>query len=127
MKPRPDPKVDQWLDQVEDERLFISVISLAEIFKGIYKLPQNRRRREIQEWLDQKLLPWFAGRLLPVDEIIAGQLGRWTGEALAKGLNINMADGLIAATALRHDLTLVTRNVKDFTTFGVPILNPWEL
>ena len=72
------------------------------------------------------LRPWFSGRILPITEAIAERLGRWAGEGEAKGRIIKMADGLIAATAVEHDLTLVTRNVKDFNDLGVRIFNPWD-
>jgi predicted nucleic acid-binding protein len=126
MKPRPEPKVERWLDEVEDEQLFFSVISLAEIFKGIGHLPDSKKRAELQEWVETVLRPFFAGRLLAVTEPIAVRLGLWTGQAKARGIKIEMADGLIAATAIEHGLTLVTRNVKDFSYFGVPLLNPWD-
>jgi len=124
--PKPSPQVERWLEEVEDEQLFISVISLAEICKGIAKLPDSKKRTQLQEWLDNTLRPWFAGRILPITEPIAEQMGRWAGEGEVRGRTITMADGLIAATALEHHLTVVTRNVKDFAGFGVPIFNPWE-
>lgn len=124
--PRPAPQVEQWLEEVDDKQLFFSVISLAEICKGIAKLPEGKKRTNLQEWLDSTLRPWFAGRILPVSEPIAGRMGLWAGESETRGRTIKIADGLIAATALEHDLTLVTRNVKDFAGFGVPIFNPWE-
>jgi len=124
--PRPAPQVAQWLKNADNEGLFFSVISLAEICKGIAKVPESKKRAQLQEWLDCTLRPWFAGRILPVTEPIAERMGRWAGEGEASGRTLKIADGLIAATALEHDLTLVTRNVKDFTGFGVPLLNPWE-
>lgn len=102
------------------------MISLAEICKGIAKLPESKKRVQLQDWLDSTLRPWFAGRILPITELIAERMGRWAGEGEAKGRSIKIADGLIAATAVEHDLTLVTRNVRDFTSFGVSILNPWD-
>ena len=123
--PRPAPQVEQWLGTINEGQLFFSVISLAEICKGIAKLPESKRRAQLQEWLDSTLRPWFAGRILPVTETIAERMGRWAGEGEVKGRIIKIADGLIAATALEHDLTVVTRNVKDFGGFGVPIFNPW--
>jgi len=123
--PRPEPLVKRWLDEVDDELLFFSVISLAEICKGIAKLPESKKRTQLQDWLDVTLRPWFAGRILPITEPIAERLGRWAGEGEANGRTIKLADGLIAATAQEHDLTVVTRNVKDFAAFGISVLNPW--
>jgi toxin FitB len=124
--PKPAPRVERWLEEVEDEQLFFSVISLAEICKGIAKLPESKKRTQLQDWLDSTLRPWFAGRILPITEPIAEQMGHWAGEREVKGRTIKIADGLIAATALEHELTVVTRNVRDFAGFGIPIFNPWE-
>jgi len=117
--------VKRWLDEVDDQRLFFSVISLAEICKGIAKLPESKKRAQLQDWLDGVLRPWFAGRILPVTEPIAERLGRWAGEGEASGRPVKLADGLIAATAVAHGLIVVTRNVKDFAALGVSVLNPW--
>jgi toxin FitB len=126
-RPRPAPQVERWLDQVDDDALFLSVISLSEILRGITRLPANTRRIQLQTWLDETLRPWFADRILPVTQSIAERLGQLAGERDSKGLTLPVPDGLIAATALEHDLTLVTRNVRDFAGLGVPMLNPWEL
>ena len=122
--PQPDLRVERWLEEADNRQLFFSVISIAEICKGIAKLPESKKRSELQSWLDSTLRPWFAGRILPVTEVIAERMGRWAGEGEAKGRKINIADGLIAATALEHDLTVVTRNIRDFASFGVAILSP---
>jgi predicted nucleic acid-binding protein len=111
--------VERWLEEIEDEKLFFSVISLAEIFKGIAKRRDSKKRLELEAWVETVLHPWFTDRLLPVTEPFAKRLGLWTGEAEAKGITIEMADGLIASTAVENDLTVVTRNVKDFAGFGV--------
>ena len=125
-RPKSDPKVEAWLEDAEDEQLYFSVVSLGEILKGVTRLPESRRRTELQLWLDNTLRPWFAGRILPVTEPIAERWGILAGQSLLRGKTIKVADGLIAATALHHDLTIVTRNVKDFEYLGVELLNPWE-
>jgi len=104
----------------------MSVISIGEILKGITILAAGQRRAMLQQWLDETLRPWFEGRILPVSEAIAARWGTLSGECKVRGATLNMADGLIAATALEHGLTLVTRNAKDFEAVGVAILNPWE-
>jgi len=110
--------VEQWLEDVEDDQLFLSVLSLAEILRGIHRLPQSSHRLLLQKWLDDTLRPWFEGRILPVTQAIAERVGRLAGERDAKGLTLPFADGLIAATALEHGLTLVTRNIRDFAGVG---------
>ena len=121
-----DPKVEKWLEDADDEQLFFSVISLGEILKGVTILPESKRRTELQRWLDDTLRPWFEGRILPVSEPIAERWGILAGQSQLKGKTIKVADGFIAATALHHDLTIVTRNVKDFEQLGVTLFNPWD-
>jgi len=126
-RPKPDPRVEEWLDDADDDQLFFSVVSLGEICKGLAVLPAaSRRRAELQQWLDGTLRPWFAGRILPLTERIAERWGHLAGEGQLKGKPLKVADGMIAATALEHDLMLVTRNVKDFARLGARIFNPWE-
>ena len=108
-RPRPAPLVENWLNHVDDDQLFISVVSLAEILRGIHRLPENNRRIQLQQWLDDTLRPWFDDRILQVTQPIAERVGKLAGERDAKGRTLPFADGLIAATALEHGLTLVTR------------------
>jgi predicted nucleic acid-binding protein len=112
--------------EANDEELFFSVISLGEILKGITILPASKHRAGLQEWLDGTLRPWFEGRILPVTAPIAERWGVLSGECRLQGKQVKVADGLIVATALHHNLTIVTRNVKDFVGFGAELLNPWE-
>ncbi len=119
-------RVEQWLKNVNEETLHLSAISLGEIRKGTAILAQGAKRRELERWVEEILRPWFSGRILPVDDIIAERWGVLSAEQKLKGRPLSMADGLIAATALEHGLTVVTRNVKDFTGLGVALLNPWE-
>ena len=123
---RSDPRVERWLDDADDELLFLSVVSLGEIFKGLTILPESKRRRELQQWIDETMRPWFEGRVLPVNEAISERWGMLAGERHVKGRPLSMGDGLIAATAFVHGLTVVTRNVKDFEGLGVSILNRWS-
>jgi predicted nucleic acid-binding protein len=104
----------------------LSVISLGEILKGITILPESRRREGLQEWLDGTPRPWFEGRILPVTAPIAERWGVLSGECRLEGRQVSVADGLIVATALHLKLTVVTRNVRDFTGLGVAVLNPWD-
>jgi toxin FitB len=107
-------------------QLYVSVITLGEIQKGFTIVSDPSRRLQLRRWLEEELHPWFAGRILPVDEAVAERWGALDGERQLQGAPLNTADGLIAATALEHDLTMVTRNVKDFAGLGVNVLNPWE-
>ncbi len=125
-KPRPSEQVERWLEDVDDDLLFLSVISLAEILQGVYRLPDTPHRAKLQRWLDSTLRPWFHGRILPVTQAIAERLGMLAGERDSLGLTMPFSDGVIAATALEHDLIVVTRNVKDFAGLGVALLNPWD-
>jgi predicted nucleic acid-binding protein len=124
-RPQSDPNVEHWLNAADDGQLFLSVVSLGEILKGLTVLPASRRRRDLQQWIDGTLRPWFDGRILPVTAGIAERWGVLAGECHLKGKGLSMADGLIAATALEHDLTVATRNVRDFADLGVAMFDPW--
>jgi len=106
--------------------LFVSVVTIGELRKGFTILPQSKRRVFLEDWLRDDFLPWFAGRILPVTQAIADRWGILDGESQLRGTPLNTADGMIAATAIEHDLTLVTRNVKDFSGLGLAILDPWQ-
>ncbi len=102
------------------------MISLGEFRKGFTVARDRSRRAQLERWLEDELLPWFAGRILPVDDTVSERWGTLDGERQLRGMPLNTADGLIAATAIEHGLILVSRNVKDFADLGVAILNPWE-
>ena len=118
--------VEEWLNAADDELLFISVVTLGEMLKGVALLPQGKRREVLRQWLDYTLRPWFSGRILPVTEEVVSRWGVLAAECQLKGKGLSMADGLIAATALEHDLTVVTHNVRDFADLGVPLLDPFS-
>lgn len=119
-------RVEEWLHAVDDEQLYLSVVTIGEMLKGLTLLPQSKRREELRRWLDDTLRPWFDGRILPVTEEVAERWGVLAAECQHKGRGLSMADGLIAATAIEHDLTVVTRNVRDFADLGVPLLDPFS-
>ena len=121
IKPRPARQVSEWFDAAPPDALFVSVLTLGEIRKGIEKLPDGRRRAQIVAWLDTELPDWFEDRVLSIDAGVADEWGR----LMARPGNIPAIDGLIAATALRYRLAVVTRNVSDFAAAGVDLLNPW--
>jgi hypothetical protein len=101
------------------------VLTLGEIRRGVAGLAQGRRRTQLQEWLERELPARFAGRILPINRAVADRWGLVSAEAKRKGRTVAGIDGLLAATAFHFDLTLVTRNVDDFASTRVPILNLW--
>jgi predicted nucleic acid-binding protein len=122
----PDRQVDRWLKTTVEEFLFASVLTFAEIRRGIELLPVGKRRAQLEQWQDD-LVASFEMRLLPVTKRIADRWAVFSAQAQRNGITLANIDGLIAATALEHDLTLVTRNVKDFAGVEVPLFNPWEV
>jgi predicted nucleic acid-binding protein len=125
-RPIPQPSVSGWLDDADDNQLYFSVVSLGEVLKGVTLLSESKRRSQLRQWLDETLRPWFEGRILPVNQPIAERWGVLSGQCQLKGRPLKVVDGLIAATALEHDLTVVTRNAKDFAGLGATVFNPWD-
>jgi toxin FitB len=123
---KPDARVVEFLRNVDKEGVFLSVMTIGEICKGIATLPVSQRHATLQDWLDIDVRSWFAGRIFPVTEAIAERWGHLAAAAKQDGLTLAVVDGVTAATALLYDLTLVTRNVKDFEGLGIDICNPWE-
>jgi predicted nucleic acid-binding protein len=126
IRPQPDPRVIGWLDAADPESLFASVVTFGEIRLGIEDLPAGKRRAALEEWFEHGLPAWFDSHLLPVTKAIADRWGRLTISAKKKGVAITTADGFIAATALEHDLAIVTRNTRDFANCGAAVVSPWE-
>jgi toxin FitB len=124
-KPRPNSGVIEWLDQVDEDEVFLSVVTFAELRHGIERLPASARRKRLDEWLRSELPTRFEGRIAPVDGPIADEWGRLVARRETAGRPIQAMDALIAATAQVHDLTLVTRNVSDFKATLKSLLNPW--
>lgn len=124
-RPAPSPKVLAWLDTIDEDRAFISVASIAELRRGIALLDDGRRRTALAAWLAHDLPARFAGRILPIDHAVAERWGDLMAQSRRTGVALSVMDGFFAASALVSNLTLVTRNVKDFTALGVPLHNPW--
>lgn len=127
VKTQPEPRLVEWLDAQEDESLFLSVVTLGEIRKGLTILPDGKRRRFLEGWYIDELLPWFDGRILPVSATVAERWGELDGIRQLQGIPLNTADGMIGATALEHGLILVTRNINDFVGLDLSLVNPWEI
>jgi len=125
-RPAPNPAVLAWLDQADEDRTFISVISLAELRRGVALMGDGRRKRALADWLARDLPDRFAGRILPIESEIAECWGDLMAESQRMGRALSTMDGFLAATALAKQLTLVTRNTKGFASFRVRLLNPWE-
>jgi predicted nucleic acid-binding protein len=125
IKPKSEPKVTTWIDAIDEELLFLSVLTLGEIRKGVVLLPRSARRTSLEAWLSQDLPLRFSGRILNIDQEVADRWGHLSGLTKARGVHVAVIDGLLAATAMQHNLTLVTRNTKDVTATGVSLFNPW--
>lgn len=115
--------VVEWLEQVPAEALFISVLTLGEIRKGVEALADKKRRERLRLWLERELPVWFEDRVLPVDLAVAERWGRLLAEV---GRPVPTIDSLLAATALHYELRLVTRNARDFDYPGLEVINPWQ-
>ena len=126
VRTKPEPRVLKWMEAADESLLHLSVLTLGEIRKGVAGLPQSRRRTRLETWLELELQTRFSGRILPIDAAVADRWGLLAAEAKRKGSFLSAIDGLLAATALHHNLTIVSRNVKDFANTPAPILNPWE-
>ncbi|HXX30387.1 MAG TPA: type II toxin-antitoxin system VapC family toxin [Myxococcaceae bacterium] len=125
-KPRPDPGFIQWLHEADEDRLFLSVLTLGEVRSGVDRLDAGTRRNRLERWLEHDLAPRFEGRILPVDADVADSWGRIVAGTERTGRPMKTVDALLAATARHHRLTLVTRNTGDFAAAGIELLNPWS-
>ncbi len=125
IKAKPEARVRVWIDGTDETALFLSVLTIGEIRKGIVKLTDHRRRIALETWLDSVLVLRFSGRILPIDQAIADRWGRIAAEASARKAPLPVIDALLAATALHYDLTLVTRNTKDVARTHVSLFDPW--
>jgi predicted nucleic acid-binding protein len=123
---RPNQKVIDWIDQLDPDSVYLSVITIGEIRKGIEKLPDSPRKATLQAWLTDELLVRFNGRILPIDIAVILVWGQLIGRLELKGKKMAAIDSLIAASALHNKCELVTRNEDDFKHAGVKIVNPWK-
>jgi predicted nucleic acid-binding protein len=126
VRPKPERRVMEWMEAADEGLLYLSVLTLGEIRKGVAGLVQGKRRTHLETWLEVDLQARFSGRIVPIDSAIADRWGLLTAEAKRKGKALSVMDGLLAATALHHNLTVVSRNASDFTNTQVQVLNPWQ-
>jgi predicted nucleic acid-binding protein len=124
LKPRPNAGLLRWTDSADEGRVFLSVISLAELRYGIERMASGKRQRRLEDWLRHELPIRFEGRILPVDATVADACGRIVRRSELLGRSIEAMDAFLAATAEVHRLTLVTRNISDFVVLKA-VLNPW--
>jgi len=125
VKPRPEQKVISWIQATDESLFFLSVLTIGEIRKGINSLPSGNKRALLESWLGNDLVMRFAGRILSIDFGIAERWGLLSAQAKASGVLLLVIDGLLAATALHHNLTFATRNTNDVKLAGLSVFNPW--
>ena len=119
----PSKKVITWLENIPSDALYGSVLTFGEIRKGVDSLADEKRREKLRLWLEHELPAWFEGRVLPVDLAVAERWGRLLAEV---GRSVPTTDSLLAATALHHELRLVTRNDGDFDYPGLEVIDPFS-
>ena len=126
IKKEPDSNVQEWINSQYHWQLFISVITLGELISGINRLPDSRKRKNLESWFEDSVLKKFEKLTIPVSREIAVRWGILQSELIKKGKTIPIIDGLIVSTAIINDLVLVTRNTSDFINTGCELFNPWE-
>ncbi len=125
VKPQPERRVVSWLAEVDEDRVFLSVATLAEIRRGVEAMPAGRRRDRLAAWFFDELPARFEGRILAIDRRVAGEWGVVVVRSEKAGVTMGTMDAFLAATARAHALTLVTRDAGDFRCAGIDVLNPW--
>jgi toxin FitB len=123
---QPNQRVLTWLDQQDPSNLFLSVITIGELNKGITKLPASNRKNLLHAWLHDDLLLRFSGRILSLDSEVMLEWGDLTGRLELAGKPLPAIDSLIAALALHYNCSIVTRNEDHFKTAGITVINPWR-
>ena len=126
VKPRPEANVTAWIEATDESLLYLSVLTLGEIRRGIAVLSQSRRRATLEAWLNKDLRARFEDRILVIDQEVADRWGLLTATARNSGMALPVIDGLLAATALEHNLTFVTRDTGQIPSLGVVVFNPWQ-
>lgn len=125
-KPEPNKKVVAWITQNDEENFYLSSLTFGELYKGISKLPPSKRKDNLPQWVEHDLKDRFKTRIIDITLEVAKHWGETQGICESQGRPMPTMDGLIAATGLAHDLTVVTRNIADMQQSGVSLLNPWE-
>ena len=126
LRPAPDARVIKWIDAQQLETLFLSAITVAKLRAGVALLPAGRRRTGLRESLETRMLPLFAGRVLPFDFACTQAYAGLMSKAWAAGFAIASADGYIAAIAAANGLVVATRDIGPFEAAGTSVINPWQ-
>lgn len=126
LRQTPEARVIAWMDAQPMETLFLSVITVAELRAGLALLPAGKRRSGLQENLERRVLPLFAGRVLPFDMACTPAYAALMAKARVAGLAVATADGYIAAIAATHGFSIATRDTGPFQAAGAPVINPWQ-
>ena len=122
-----DRQVVEWLQTVDDQRMYLSIITIGELRKGLDLMVASRRKQQLEQWYRYELLIQFKLNIIPIDLRVIEVWGEMMAALQKKGRILPLADALIAATALAHNLTIATRNVQDFVGAGVSVFNPWQV
>jgi toxin FitB len=125
IKATPGPRVVAWFEAIDEDRIFISVATIAELRRGVQLLPDGKRRRQLHEWVVDEIPARFASRIVDVDQVIAEAWGEMSAAAQKSARSPSEIDALLAATAKVRDCVLVTRDVHDFEPFNIELFNPW--
>ena len=126
VKPAPNRKVVDWLNELPSEALFLCALTIGEVRKGLTKLPDSGKKKRLTLWLNTLLIE-YKERILSIDLMVCENWGVLQGNAEKAGMPMSTIDGLIAATTYTHNLTLATRNENDFGPSNIPVINPWNL
>jgi hypothetical protein len=125
VRKHPHQKIIDWVDSLEEESIFLSVLTIGEIEKGIAKLVESQKKKRLKAWVEKDLIERFGSRILPFDLETALFWGKQQGELERHGVKLPLMDSLIAATAMIHRMTVATRNIQDMRRLGVDIFDPW--
>lgn len=123
---QPEKKVLTWLEQMDENQLFLSVVTIGEIQRGIERLPESHRKTDLLVWFSNDLIRRFAPRIVPLDTPTMLLWGSLVARMEQNGKPMSVMDSLIVATALQNNQTIATRNISDFIPCGVQVINPWE-
>ena len=126
VKAKPNKKVVSWVTSNDEANFYLSSLTFGELYKGVSRLPDSKRKKKLFLWIELDLKERFAEKILDIDLMVAKTWGEIQGTSESVGNPMPVIDGLIAATALAYDLTVVTRNVTDMQQSGVLLLNPWN-